>query len=259
MVSGSFFKKISIVGLFLGLASCTPSTNWDETGNSAGRDSRKQNQNQTPKNTPYPNQPQAEQSEFGVELDEEQLVAVFAVNTEALSYKFTYMEVLKNGPIEFNEQKAKLVFSALPTGKTGNLTLEILEAGVPKLRGTQAGVTLQAGSNQVRLVLNGVNGGQIQPEPSPENPSVTYATVKPILDNKCVRCHSATGSAKGNVLFDTFPFTITNKTRFPDMPTLMRKVVQTVEMPNATMPQGNPGLPQSEVNQLKAWIAAGLK
>jgi len=246
-------KCITLLFVVVSLAACN-NLNWSDPEGTPRRGPQATNQK------PAPNQPITRQESTAVVpvvLDRQELEQVFAVNADQLTYKFQYVHILKDGPVNFDDQgKAALNFTGLPVGTKGDLVLEIQEAGTPKMRGTVKDLTLTAGANNHKLTLQSI-GGPTPPNPNP--PTVTYATVKPILDAKCVRCHSPSGSAKANVLLHQYPFTIVNTQKFPDMPSLMRRVVQTVSNPGATMPQGNPGLPAADIAKLNAWIAAGLR
>lgn len=195
-----------------------------------------------------------------VSLEEAKLSDTFQVNTETLSYRFTYLATVKEDNINFQNGVATLLFKDLEVGKLGNLTFIILEGGSPKLKGEITNLTLQPGTNAQKLTLvkiDGTPGSQdIQIEPD-----VTYAAVKSIFDGRCVSCHNANGSAKGNVLLDKFPFEITNTQKFPTMAALMTRLMDTIENPNSTMPmpRGGAKLSPSDIQTIRTWNDRGLR
>lgn len=93
-------------------------------------------------------QPVAGQGTVDVEvpLDGAKLKAAYAgLDLSKLSYKFKYLTVEKAEALTFDaNNKATLKIGALPVNTPGTVTLDILEAGVAKLRGTADNVTLSA-------------------------------------------------------------------------------------------------------------------
>lgn len=77
--------------------------------------------------------------------------------------------------------------------------------------------------------------------------NVTYTTcVKPIMDNKCKGCHSAS-NASGGVKLDNYTNVKAHYT------------ASMVTIHAGTMPQGSGKLPQSEITTLEDWSTQGFK
>lgn len=91
-----------------------------------------------------------------VRFEEAALRSTFQVATESLSFKFQYIDIVRQGPLTFTNGSAEIKIQGLPVGKTGLLKLEIFESSKLVIFGEKANVTLQAGTNSEKLVLSKV-------------------------------------------------------------------------------------------------------
>ena len=92
-----------------------------------------------------------------VRFEEASLRSTFQVATESLSYRFQYIDIVRQGPLTFINGSAEIKIQGLPVGKSGLLKLEIYEASKLAIIGEKANVTLQAGANSEKLVLSKVD------------------------------------------------------------------------------------------------------
>ncbi len=97
-----------------------------------------------------------ELSSSSIPLDEAALKANYGLDTTKLSYHFNYIDTDRSEPITFVAGKAVLEFHNLAQGKAGDLTLEILQTGVVRVRGVIKALTLKPGKNEVTLQLAAV-------------------------------------------------------------------------------------------------------
>jgi len=95
-----------------------------------------------------------------VTLDAQELHSKYTLDLDKLSYNFAYLDTTRGDTIKFQNGKATLVFSGLASGKRGDLKLEILEAGVVKLRAVSPGLVLTPGQMHISLVLKPVDSSQ---------------------------------------------------------------------------------------------------
>lgn len=95
-----------------------------------------------------------------VNLDEK-AIQQFVDDTTKLSYKFSYATKQSEGDIQFTAGKAKLTLADLPTGVESDLTLDIYEGAVLRLKGEIKKLTLTANMPAVDLALQAVGGGNV--------------------------------------------------------------------------------------------------
>lgn len=219
-----------------------------------------------------------------VRFEEASLRSTFQVATESLSYRFQYIDIVRQGPLTFINGSAEIKIQGLPVGKSGLLKLEIYEASKLAIIGEKANVTLQAGANSEKLVLSKVDEnsrGGISIDlkldnirslidgtplpPTPPSPGPTPGAPDPIdppsgpqpeLDAKgqaamaviikhCSECHH---SGRPNV-FTQLPFKSATSN---DSKVIMQKIIATSE--SGTMPpQPRDRLTAEEIATLKAW------
>jgi hypothetical protein len=101
-------------------------------------------------------------TDASMELDKEELVkASPSINVHALTYKFTYLTASLSDAVTFDAAgKAQIQLRGLPSGQSGAATLEILEGGTVKFRGTKDPVMLAAGqANRIDITLAAVGPG----------------------------------------------------------------------------------------------------
>lgn len=87
---------------------------------------------------------------------------------------------------------------------------------------------------------------------APEPGSITFADIKPILDQNCVGCHSGGGAKKG---VDLSSYANVSKYVTPGDPANSRMISP---VKRGIMPPGRP-LPTETVAKLEAWVRAGAK
>ncbi len=94
------------------------------------------------------------------------------------------------------------------------------------------------------------------PTPPPFAPAPTYADLKAVLDEKCVRCHNAERSA-GRLALDAFPFT---SARMPDQKMIVAKMVERVKAATLPMPPVAEVVrpTEDEIARLEAWRDQGV-
>lgn len=92
------------------------------------------------------------------EIAESEVARYFAPGA-ALEYKFTYLTSVASGVMQFNNGTASISVPGLPSGKAGDISLEISENKVVKLRAIKKNVTLTIGTNRITLTLEEVSGG----------------------------------------------------------------------------------------------------
>ena len=75
------------------------------------------------------------------------------------TYTFHYLDLATTGAIDFGSGDTANVTigKGLAVGKSGTLTLDVLEGGAVKLHGEKANVTLAAGANSLDLPLKQVD------------------------------------------------------------------------------------------------------
>jgi len=95
-----------------------------------------------------------------ITLDAQELRSKYTLDLNKLSYNFAYLSTTRGDAIKFQNDKATLIFSGLTSGKRGDLKLEILEAGVVKLRAVSPGLVLTPGNMHISLVLKPVDSSQ---------------------------------------------------------------------------------------------------
>jgi hypothetical protein len=100
----------------------------------------------------------AQKAQINAQLNAADLVNYLDPNS-AVTYQFKYLSTDKNGDLKFANGVANLELKDLTVGQSGTLTLNILENGEAKLKGTIQNLTLKAGLNDINLKLEPVNGG----------------------------------------------------------------------------------------------------
>lgn len=252
--------KSSIVALFLLTNGCTAPRNTEISPRQATVSEERPNLEAGDLRSQI-NYQQNDRATVPVSMQEEHMQQTFQVNTAALSYKFAYLSSQKEGPIEFIDGVAKLIFKGLEVNKSGTLSLLIYEQGKPVIKGEVKGLALRPGANAQKIRLVKIDGSSDEDLDIGQQTQVTYQAVKPILDAACVRCHSQQGTARGNVLLDQFPFKITNTRKFPDVSALMTRLIDTIANANSSMPmpRGGQKLSSAQIELIERWNREGLK
>ena len=75
------------------------------------------------------------------------------------NWRFNYIDVERKGEIRFQDGKASLKIADLPVGKSGDVTLKILENADERLIGESKNVTLTSGANKIELKMRVAGGG----------------------------------------------------------------------------------------------------
>ncbi len=94
----------------------------------------------------------------------------------------------------------------------------------------------------VSVLLTNCDNQTNNPSPTNSGNKITYAQVSPILNAKCVSCHSG--------------FSNYNGARTSASTILQRIQLQPAQ--SGFMPQGGSRLPDSEIQTIQKWIADGL-
>ena len=143
------------------------------------------------------------------EFSDPKIVQYIDGNSE-IGYKFTYLSATpKEGKIKFANNRGSLEIKGLEVGKSGLMTLELLENNVVRLRGTNT-VTLTTGANSVTLNMVDVGDADLVITveiKSSTPPTGVFATkVQPIVAAKCATaaCHGGTQLPTGLAIEATF-------------------------------------------------------
>jgi hypothetical protein len=97
--------------------------------------------------------------------------------TKDINFKLEYVDYNETQAASITDGKVSITFKELPTGKTGDLTLSILDTdGTVVFKGINKATTLNPGSNKVDLVLRKV-------DPGTGTPDDTRLTITAILDD----------------------------------------------------------------------------
>jgi hypothetical protein len=124
----------------------------------------------------------------------ELLAASPSINVHALTYKFTYLTASLSDAITFDAAgKASIQLKGLPAGQSGPATLEILEGGTVKFRGSKDPVMLAVGqANKIDIPLTAVGGTGTGTNPG-SNPAVTDLTIDVTLQTNPGGSNPGTG------------------------------------------------------------------
>ena len=220
-------------------------------------------------------------SRLPISLSERELRS-YNLDTASLSYKFSYMTVVREGAIVFTNEVAKIEIDKLPSGQTGDLKLDVLESGVVKLSGVLPAQKLVPGANQLRLVLKpvgipgtadlvlsiNIEGSTPNPTPTPSpqttpNPTpqptpapgrLTYTRdIKAILDRACAECHTP-GARSPNLA--SFPFSTVSEAQNA---AIVDRIIAVSSGANRTMPPApRDPLTAAEVETLTRWKNTGM-
>ena len=262
-------NRISFVAMFVGsmLLSCVPAERPVDAPNPyAGK---KQGASQSTQQSKPLNV-----ASGSIPLDEK-AIRTYTSARAALSYQFSYLDVSKNGTLEFKDGKAKLDFTGLAVEKTGEMKLEIVEGAEVKLRGVIPNLVLKPSNNALEMTLNAVVGGStnatitivlpggIVPTPATTpTPGATQSptpigdiggfekSVKPIFLASCSECHHAGTSLD----LTKFPFGNRDQKAFVDV---ILASVQSTTRPMPLAPR--PRLKAEEIDAISKWKNGGLK
>lgn len=94
----------------------------------------------------------SDQGSVKTRLNASDLQAV-KIDLKDLKYKFSYLDIVREGDLSFVSGVATLSFDNLPVGKEGTLALDIIQKGTLALSGNAVKVTLKSGSQTIDLVL----------------------------------------------------------------------------------------------------------
>jgi len=98
----------------------------------------------------------------------------YRIDLNNARYKFTYLEVAKEDALTFTNGTATITIPGLPPNREGTVSLEVLEGGTLKLRGSQPNVKLSATTaNNLSITLQPVDGSNPNPIVVPMTTSVT--------------------------------------------------------------------------------------
>lgn len=86
---------------------------------------------------------------------------------EGVSYSFAYLNVNRTGSIVFQNGSGTISLANLPTGRSGEITLVLLQNNVKRFEGKSAAITLQAGANTAKIQMNAVQTPNPGPGPNP--------------------------------------------------------------------------------------------
>ena len=212
------------------------------------------------------------QSSIPVKL-EERVFRRYAIDTSKMKYMFTYLEVSMNGDISFANGNATIQLTNLPSGRSGNLTLELLEGTASKFKGSLADQVMQPGVNQLSMSLKpvdasanidvnigngsgsgtgGSTGGGTGGSSTDPN-ALTYSRdIKSILDNNCSECHHTGGRSPD---FSSFPFGGNSA----DQNAVVSKLINVSSGSGASMPPSpRSKLSTTDLDKITLWKSQGL-
>ena len=75
------------------------------------------------------------------------------IDLKDLKYKFTYLDVVKEGDMVFSNDAATISIDSLPIGREGAMSLDVFQRGNKVLTGSVAAVKLQPGSQTINMAL----------------------------------------------------------------------------------------------------------
>lgn len=209
-----------------------------------------------------------------IELEEAKLKK-HVTYTDALRYRFSYGERKVEDDIKFEAGKALITIKKLRSGITADLTLEVVEGGVVRLRGVAKNLKLEPKENRIPLTLSPINGEggelsiniEIPVDPS-TNPSVDpvdpiaepgegggdtligegigpgtgspafESEIRPIFARHCAECHHPGGQAPD----------LTAPPSNADVAEILIQI-ETKKMP----PAPRDGVSEQDVVKIKAW------
>jgi hypothetical protein len=88
----------------------------------------------------------------------EKAFAANNLNTQNMGWKFSYLNVVREGTLNFTNGRAEILIDKLPKGQAGDLKLEILEASLVRYEGILRNQVLNAGTNDLTINLVPVGG-----------------------------------------------------------------------------------------------------
>jgi len=200
-----------------------------------------------------------EASEFAVsytmQVEETSMRSSYNLDTENLSYRFRYLSFDQSETIKFEDGKASIRLSGLPTNQTGSVIMEILEGEIVKLQAKEDDVTLNPGRNSLKLHMKAVEQEQDEQDNN-QNESVTsFADVRSIFTNNCVRCHGS--QAQGGLNLSNYPF---QSNMLSGQQAIVSRILETISGASPSMPPPPAQkLSAGDVEKIKKWQSDGLK
>jgi len=101
-------------------------------------------------------------AEMMVPVMETSLRSRIDLDMDNLKYRFSFLTIRREEELKFENGRASIKISGLPTGEKGDIVFEILENNVVRLRGVDSDRTLNPGRNTSNIKMELVGAGELE-------------------------------------------------------------------------------------------------